>query len=104
MNRRALLLLLLSSIPLWQTRAENLDISANGGIGVAERDAFGLRAVPSAGLSIGAAITPRHKFQFDYTVGHMERETASAGGFAPSIHNRHFFTGSYVLQSVRGRV
>lgn len=101
MKRSAsLIFIVILSFPAYP---ESLDVSANAGVGVAERDSFGLRAVPSVGASLRAAVTAHHRLQFDYAFGHLERETP-VGGFAPSIHNRHFFTGSYVLQSATGRV
>jgi hypothetical protein len=54
-------------------------------------------------VTLGWPFGLANKLQFDYTFAHIERETASSGGFSPSIHNRHFFTGSYVLQKRRGR-
>ena len=74
---------------------QNFEASGNGGFGVAERDGRGIPGVPSGGVTFGWPYTSTRKFQFDYTFGHIERNL---------IHyNRHFFTGSYVIQPRQGR-
>jgi hypothetical protein len=74
---------------------QNFEASGNGGFGVAERDGFGIPGVPSGGGTLGWPSASTHKVQFDYAFGHMERNL---------IHyNRHFFTGSYVIQPRPGR-
>jgi hypothetical protein len=66
--------------------AQSFEASANGGYGVAERTGFGIPGVPCA----GATFAWRDRVQFDYSFGH----------FTPGVidYNRHFFTGSYVIQ------
>ena len=81
--------------------AQGLEVSGNGGFGVAERDGYGLPGVPSAGVSIGWPSNTSGKIQFDYGFSHIERKSVGAG---PGLYNRHFFTGSYVRQLRAGRV
>jgi hypothetical protein len=90
-------------IPPCSLYGQDCEVSGNGGLGLAERNSFGLQRVSSAGAAFGCSFLSRHKLQFDYTFGHIERETEASGGYSPSIHNRHFFTASYVLQKRQGR-
>jgi hypothetical protein len=61
---------------------QSFEASANGGFGIAERDSFGIRSVPLAGVTFGWPFPSVHKLEFDYTFGHIERETESSGGHA----------------------
>jgi hypothetical protein len=81
--------------------AQNFEASGNGGFGVAERDGFGIPSVPSGGVTFGWQFSLANKLQVDYAFGHIERQNGT--GITPSIHNRHFSTGSYVLQKPQGR-
>lgn len=71
-----------------------MEVSGNGGFGVAERSGFGIPGVPTGGATVGWSFLPNHKAQFDYAFGSIERNL---------IHyDRHFFTGSYVVQRSQG--
>jgi hypothetical protein len=74
---------------------QNVEASGNGGFGLAERSGFGIPGVPSGGGTVGWAFAPAHKLQFDYSFGQIDRNLIQ--------YNRHFFTGSYVLQTRQGR-
>lgn len=106
MRQTALVLCLLSTgilASVGSMYGQTFELSGNGGFGVAERDGFGIRSAPSGGVALGWPFGLTNKLQFDYTFADIERDTATSGGLAPSIHNRHFFTGSYVLQKPQGR-
>jgi len=88
----ALLALLTSARSM---HGQNLEVSGIGGFGVADGDGYGKSRVPSGGVALAWPCTSAHKLQFDYTFGHLERRFIK--------YNRHFFTGSYVLQARQGR-
>jgi hypothetical protein len=88
----ASLALLASSHVLWGQRFE---FSGTGGFGVADGDGYGKSRVPSGGVTFGWPDNAAHKLQFDYTFAHLDRRFID--------YNRHFFTGSYVVQPRRGR-
>jgi hypothetical protein len=74
---------------------QNFEASGNGGFGVADGDGYGKSRAPSGGVTLGWPYTSAHKLQFDYTFAHLERRFIN--------YNRHFFTGSYVIQPRQGR-
>lgn len=98
MGLRGLLVVLFSLVVLISTASLNgqsLEASGVGGFGVADGDGYGKSRVPSGGVAFGWPYDSAHKVQFDYIFAHLERRF--------SKYNRHFFTGSYVLQARRGR-
>ncbi len=75
------------------SRAQDLEISGLAGYGVTGGDDQDAAGTAGFGASLLWPATSRHAFQFDYLFG----------DFKDRIFNRHFLTGSYVLQG-RGRV
>ncbi len=90
-----LVLQLLASIALaLPAVAQPADLSIVGGGGFSageEQDTSGVSAV---GLSFGFPYAGRHRIQFDYLFNNIH---------ARGAENRHFATGSYVVQGARGR-
>jgi hypothetical protein len=69
------------------------DISVAGAGGYATGEESRTRAVSAAGVSAGLPFASRHRIQFDYMFNNVPG--------APE--NRHFVTGSYVVQGKKGR-
>jgi hypothetical protein len=78
-----------------QMQGQSFEISGLGGFGVADGDGYGKSRVTSGGVTFGWPYASGHKLQFDYTFAHLERRFIN--------YNRHFFTGSYVIQPRQGR-
>jgi hypothetical protein len=81
--------------PACATRGQTFEAFGSGGFGVADGDGYGKSQVPSGGVAFGWPYGSAHKVQFDYAFAHLERRFIN--------YNRHFFTGSYVLQTRQGR-
>lgn len=89
-----LILRLLASIALaLPAVAQTADLSIVGGGGFSAGEEQDTHAVSAVGLSFGYPYSGRHRIQFDYLFNNVHG----------SIENRHFATGSYVMQANRGR-
>ncbi len=73
--------------------AQTADLSVVGGGGFSAGEEQDTHAVSAVGLSFGYPYSGRHRIQFDYLFNNVHG----------SIENRHFATGSYVMQGTRGR-
>ncbi len=80
------------AIPAAAQQAD-LSIVAGGGFSAGEeQQTHGISAV---GFSFGFPYSGRYRIQFDYVFNDVH---------ARGAENRHFATGSYIMQSVRGRI
>ncbi|HEY2012294.1 MAG TPA: hypothetical protein VGH38_02285 [Bryobacteraceae bacterium] len=81
-------------------QAQRIEAAGNAGFGIVDRNGFGRPTAVLGGVTIGWPYSATQRVQFDYALNHFERE---CGGCGSVSYNRHFFTGSYVIEP-RARV
>lgn len=93
LNLRLLQITLLTALTI-PALAQRADIAAVGGGGFAAGDDQDTHGVTAVGATIGFPYSGRHRVQFDYLFNHP---------YTSGSENRHFMTGSYLIQARAGR-
>jgi hypothetical protein len=88
-----LVVLLIAIALAFPAVAQQADLSIVGGGGLTAGDDQNTDAAAAVGVSFGFPYAGRHRIQFDYLFTDIN----------DNIENRHFVTGSYVMQANRGR-
>jgi hypothetical protein len=74
--------------------AQRADVAVIGGGGIAGGEEQNTHGVSAMGAAIGFPYAGRHRVQFDYLFNHPHTSGSE---------NRHFITGSYLIQGQTGR-